>query len=300
MEEGATAEHGVAQNHGLGVGMSLAAGVCVAGVAALVKWCAEQGVPILEILFFRSLFAFLPVLIFISRSRGWSNLRTARPLGHLLRSSIGIAGSICAFFAVTYLPLTEAAGLSFTAPLFMTALSALILREAVGAHRWVAAALGFMGVLIITSPDLSDLNLRGVLWGLAGALGAAGAMICIRHIGRSERSSTIVFYFTLLGLIVGGASLPFAWKTPEPEVLLALVFAGILGGLGQLFLTGAIRRAPVGVIAPFEYAQLIWSGLISFLVWSVIPSWTAVLGSAVIAACGGYILMRVRNGASPP
>lgn len=280
--------------------MSLAAGVCVAGVAALVKWCAEQGVPILEILFFRSLFALLPVLIFIGGSKGWSNLRTARPVGHLLRASIGISGSICAFLAVTRLPLTEAAGLSFTAPLFMTALSAVVLREQVAAHRWAAAALGFLGVLIITGPDLSGLNLAGVLWGLAGALGAAGAMICIRHIGRSERSSTIVFYFTLLGLVVGAASLPFSWKAPEPEVLIALGFAGVLGGLGQLFLTGAIRRAPVGVIAPFEYAQLIWSGLISFLVWSVMPSWSAIVGSAMIAACGGYILMRVRNGASPP
>lgn len=298
IEGGATAEGGAVQNHKLGVVMALAAGVCVAGVAALVKWTAGQGVPILEILFYRSLFAFVPVGIYVWRTDGWGNLRTARPMGHLVRSSVGIAGSICAFAAVAALPLTNAAGLSFTAPLFMTALSAILLREAVGAHRWVAAGLGFVGVLVMTSPDLGGLNLRGTLLALGGALGAAGAMIAIRTIGRTERSSTIVFYFTVLGLVVGGVGMAFGYQALTLETAIALVLAGLLGGTGQLLLTGAIRRAPVGVIAPFEYTQLIWSAVISYLVWEHAPGPMVILGSLIIAVCGGYILMRERrNGA---
>ena len=120
-------------------------------------------------------------------------------------------------------------------------------------------------------------------------------MIAIRSIGRTERSSTIVFYFTLLGLVVGGASLFFEWRAPTGPVLAALVAAGLLGGVGQLLLTGAIRRAPIAVVAPFEYTQLIWSALISFLVWDLAPTLTTLAGSAVIAVCGGYILMRERR-----
>jgi len=171
-------------------------------------------------------------------------------------------------------------------------LSAILLRETVAKHRWAVLAFGFVGVLIMVAPDLSMLNLRGTVLGLCGALGAAGAMIAIRTIGRTERSSTIVFYFTILGLAVGGISLLFNWRPLSQETLFALAVTGLLGGVGQLLLTGAIRRAPIGVVAPFEYAQLIWAAVISFIVWQVPPSVTALLGSALIAACGGYILMR--------
>jgi hypothetical protein len=112
--------------------------------------------------------------------------------------------AILTFSAVAVLPLADATGLSFTAPLFMTGLSALVLRERVGAHRWTAVILGFAGVAIMTAPSLGDLNLRGALLGLIGALGAAGAMIAIREMSPTERSSTIVFYFTVLGGPGGG------------------------------------------------------------------------------------------------
>lgn len=279
-------------DHGRSVVMALAAAACVAGVAALVKWTAARGVPVMEILFFRNLFAFLPLAVWLSCTGGWGALRTARPLGHLARSAIGIGGTICAFSAVAVLPLAEATGLSFTAPLFMAALSALVLGERVGWHRWAAVAVGFAGVVVMTGPSLAAISPRGALLALGGALGAAGAMIAIRKIGCTERSSTIVFYFTLLGVLVGGISLLFEWRTPDAQSVAALAAAGMLGGVGQLLMTGAVRRARLAVIAPFDYSQLIWAGGIGFLIWDEAPGPRTLAGSAIIAGCGLYVLLR--------
>src|SRR5688572_576704 len=116
---------------------------CMAGLSALVKWCGDRGVPVFEIIFFRNAFAFVPLGLYIWRTTGFEVLRTKRPLGHLLRSAVGLVGMVCGFSAVQHLPLTEATALQFASPLFMTALSALLLAERVGRHRWAAVIVGF-------------------------------------------------------------------------------------------------------------------------------------------------------------
>ena len=247
-----SANHSQAQNPGLGIALRVAAMFCMAGLAALVKWCSGKGVPVLEIIFFRNAFAFVPVLIYIWRTTGFGVLKTRRPLGHLMRSSVGLVAMIFGFTAVSLLPLTQSTAISFSSPLFMTALSALILHEPVGRHRWAAVAVGFIGVVIMVHPDPSRFAGVGVIFGLISALGAAGAMIAIREIGATEPGPTIVFYFTLAGVVVGLASLPFGWVMPDIQTLMLLICGGLLGGVGQLLLTEALRRASVAVIAPFD------------------------------------------------
>jgi drug/metabolite transporter (DMT)-like permease len=264
----------------------------MAVLAAIVKACAERGVPVLEIIFFRNAFAFIPVLLYVWRTTGLGVLRTRRPGAHLTRSAVGLTGMICGFTAVSLLPLTQSTAISFSAPLFMTALSAVILKEPVGSHRWMAVAVGFVGVLIMVHPDPSQFAGVGVLFALAAAVGSAGAMITIREISRTEPGPTIVFYFTLAGAVVGLASLPFGWVMPDPGVLALLVAAGLIGGTGQLLLTEAIRRAPVAVVAPFDYTQLVWAGLIGFMVWGETPQVLTMAGAMVVAASSTYILWR--------
>jgi drug/metabolite transporter (DMT)-like permease len=264
----------------------------MAMLAAIVKACAERGVPVLEIIFFRNAFAFIPVMLYIWRTSGFGVLRTRRPGAHLTRSAVGLTGMICGFTAVSLLPLTQSTAISFSAPLFMVALSALILKEPVGLHRWAAVAVGFVGVLIMVHPDPRHFVGVGVLFAIAAAVGSAGAMIAIREISRTEPGPTIVFYFTLAGTAVGLASLPFGWVMPSPGVLALLVAAGLIGGTGQLLLTEAIRRAPVAVVAPFDYTQLVWAGLIGFLVWGETPAILTLIGAMVVAASSTYILWR--------
>jgi drug/metabolite transporter (DMT)-like permease len=199
---------------------------------------------------------------------------------------------ICGFTAVSLLPLTQSTAISFSAPLFMVALSALILKEPVSLQRWLAVAVGFLGVLIMVHPDPKQFVGVGVLFAIAAAIGAAGANIAIREISRTEPGPTIVFYFTLAGAAVGLASLPFGWVMPSPGVLGLLVAAGLIGGTGQLLLTEAIRRAPVAVVAPFDYTQLVWAGLIGFLVWGETPAMLTLIGAMVVATSSTYILWR--------
>jgi len=261
-------------------------------MSALVKWCGAQGVPVFQMIFFRNAFAFVPLGLYIWRTTGWRVLITRRPLGHLARASVGLIGMGCSFSALQYLPLTAATAFGFAAPLFMTALSAPILKEKVGPHRWAAVVVGFLGVLIMIRPDPGKMNLMGSSFALCGAMAAAGAMVTIREIGKTERGATIVFYFTLGGVVMGLASLPFGWVMPSPQILGLLVVMGLIGGVGQLLMTEALRVAPVGVVAPFDYIQLLWASLIGFGIWDEIPEALTLTGAVVVAASGGYILWR--------
>jgi drug/metabolite transporter (DMT)-like permease len=287
------------QHAGRGIAFRVGAMVCMAALSALVKWCGARGVPVMQIIFFRNAFAFIPLGLYIWRTSGFSVLYTSRPLGHLARATIGLSAMVCSFTAVQFLPLTSATAFTFASPLFMTALAALILREKVGVHRWSAVAVGFIGVLIMLRPGAGGASLGGAgkaLIGsglaLAGAAGAAGAMITVREIGRTERGPTIVFYFTLGGAMLGLVCLPFVWVTPDAATLGLLVVMGLIGGVGQMLLTEALRVAPVGVVAPFDYTQLIWASVIGYFVWGETPGVPTLVGAAIVAASGIYILYR--------
>ncbi|WP_333587324.1 DMT family transporter [Phenylobacterium sp.] len=281
-----------AARNGLGILLRMGAMACMAGLFALVKVASERGVPVFETLFFRNAFAFIPIAIYIARTSGFGVLRTTRPGAHLTRALVGLTGMVGGFMAVSHLPLTEATALSFSAPLFMTALSVPLLKEQVGAHRWAAVAVGLAGVLIMIRPDPAHMASIGVIFALVGAVGSALAMVTIRQISLTEPGPRIVFYFTLAGMVAGLASLPFGWVMPDAETLALLVVMGFLGGVGQLLLTEAIRVAPVAVVAPFDYSQLIWASLIAFLVWGELPRGTTLIGAAIVAGSGVYILYR--------
>lgn len=293
--------HIPAERAALGIAYRVAAMACMACLTALVKWTGARGVPVFEIVFFRNAFAFVPLGLYIWRTSGWSVLRTRRPFGHLTRATVGLTSMVCGFAAVQYLPLTEAVAFQFASPLFMTAFSALLLGELVGRHRWGAVAVGFIGVLIMVRPEPGHMNLVGVSLALAGAVGAAGAMVAIRQIVDTEKGPTIVFYFTLAGTVVGLAGAAFHWVTPDPATLAFLILAGLVGGVGQLLLTQALTVAPVGVVAPFDYTQLIWATALGYLVWGELPHPATVAGALVVAASGLYILHReIRRFRAPP
>jgi drug/metabolite transporter (DMT)-like permease len=278
--------------HGLGIAYRMAAMACVACLSASVRWTGHRGIPVFEIVFFRNAFAFVPLGLYIWRTGGLSLLKTGRPLGHLHRAAVGLVGMVCSFFALQRLPLTEATAFTFAAPLFMTALSAVVLREFVGRHRWGAVVVGFIGVLIMVRPEPGHMNVAGVAFALTAALGSAMAMVQIRQIAVTEKGPTIVFYFTLAGAILGLTVSLFDWVTPDPLTLSVLIVGGLIGGVGQLFLTEAIRVAPVGVVAPFDYSQLIWATGLGYLIWGELPHTATLAGALVVAASGIYILHR--------
>lgn len=277
----------------LGIVLRVASMACMAAMYALVKMCGDRGVPVFEIIFFRNAFAFLPLGLYIWRTTGFEVLRTRRPIGHLMRSVVGLTGMLCGFSAVQHLPLTEATALQFASPLFMTAMSAVLLSEPVGRHRWAAVIVGFIGVMIMARPIPGQMNVIGVTYGLLSAVGVAGAMVAIRQIADTERGPTIVFYFTLAGTVLGlVGSWIGGWVVPGGATLALLIAAGVVGGIGQLLLTEALRAAPVGVVAPFDYTQLVWAALLGLLIWGELPHPATIVGSLIVAGSGVYILHR--------
>lgn len=293
--QGGTMDAGSAplkQNRLLGIGLRVGAATSFGFMAAMIKLGDEAGVSLAELAFYRFAFGLPPLLAWIAWTGNFGAWRTQRPLAHLLRGMLGLATMVVAFSALTYLPLAESATIGFVAPLFSVILSALILHERVGRHRWSAVALGFLGVLIVTRPGGTDLPPIGLALALSAAFGVAAVTITIRQIGRTESTPTIVLWFTLFSIAATGAFLPFYGEAHDARTWAILVALGLFGGLGQLFLTSSLRFAPVPVVVPFDYTQLLWAVLLGWMIWDTHPPATTWFGAAVIVASGLYTLFR--------
>lgn len=280
------------QNRLLGIGLRIGAATSFGFMAAMIKLGHEAGVHLAELAFYRFAFGLPPLLAWIAWTSNFGAWRTTRPLAHLLRGALGLSTMVVAFSALLYLPLAEAATIGFVAPLFSVMLSALILGEPVGRYRWSAVAIGFIGVLIVMRPSGSELPPLGLALALLAAFGTAAVTITIRQIGRTESTPTIVLWFTLFAMTVTGLFLPFFGQWHDARTWAILIALGLFGGLGQLFLTSALRFAPVAVVVPFDYTQLLWAVLLGWAIWETHPPVTTWLGAAVIVASGLYTVYR--------
>jgi drug/metabolite transporter (DMT)-like permease len=280
------------QNRLLGIGLRVGAATSFAFMGASIKLSAQHGVSLPEIAFYRFAFGLPPLLIWIALTGSFGAWRTARPLAHLWRGTLGLSTMVVAFTAVTLLPLAEATTLSFIAPLFSVALSAFFLAEQVGRHRWTAVAVGLIGVLVVMQPGGSHLDPLGLALAVLAALGVAGVTITLRQIGKTERTPTIVLWFTCLSMLGTGVFLPWYGQAHDGETWAILVGLGLAGGIGQLFLTSSLRFAPVPVVVPFDYMQLLWAVLLGWLLWDTHPAATTWLGAAIIVGSGLYTLYR--------
>lgn len=282
----------VAQNRLLGIALRVGAATSFGFMAAMIKLGDEAGVSLPELAFYRFAFGLPPLLAWMAWTGNFGAWRTQRPLAHLLRGALGLSTMVVAFSALTYLPLAEAATIGFVAPLFSVMLSALILREPVGRHRWSAVALGLIGVLIVMQPGGASLPPIGLGLALLAAFGVAGVTITIRQIGRTESTPTTVLWFTCFAIVVTGAFLPHYGALHDGPTWAILISLGLFGGIGQLFLTSSLRFAPVPVVVPFDYAQLLWAVLLGWALWDTRPPATTWIGAAVIVASGLYTLYR--------
>ncbi len=278
------------ENAPLGIMMMLVSVFIFSILNLLVKLTAER-YPLAEVTFFRNLLALVPVGIAVAMSGGLVSLRTQLPLGHLWRSVIGLTAMSLMFWSFHLLPLGTAIAFNFTSPLFLTALSVPLLGERVGLFRWMAVAVGFGGTLIMLRPT-GDVFEMGTLVALGAAVCQSLAMVTIRQLSRTEPPTTIVFYFTLITTLLCALAQPFVWVTPRGWDWLLLAGCGLTGGVAQLFMTRAYAMAPAAVVAPFNYAALLFALLFGWMFWDEIPDAWTLVGAAVVAASGLYILHR--------
>lgn len=287
-----------------GILLKLASALMFALMSALVRWVSEA-VPVGEVVFFRGAFAIVPVVaIYAWQGKLTTAVRTNRPMGHVTRGVIGIAGMFFMFAALARLPLAEVTAIGFAAPLITVALAALILHERVRVYRWSAVGIGFVGVMVMLSPHLNLAQMAsthgpeaaaGALLAISAALTSAASTIQTRRLTGSETNSAIVFYFSVISAIGGLLSWPFGWTAPSLPVLGALVAIGMLGGIGHLLMTESFRLAPASVVAPFDYTSILWTMILGYAMFGEIPAPVVFVGAAIVTAAGLFVIWRERQ-----
>ncbi len=281
----------------LGIGLKVASTLAFTSMATLIK-LASSRYPVGELVFFRSSFALIPVLLWAgARGRLPASFYTTRIAGHIGRSVAGTAAMFCGFTALSMLPIADATAIGYAAPLITVVLAVFLLHETVRLFRWSAVIVGFVGVLVILSDYVVDTpgrqtNLLGAAFSLAGAVGAAYAQIQVRVLTRYEGAATIVIYFSIFGALAALVSLPFGWVMPSPADTLVLVTAGIFGGIGQVLLTQSFRFGEASTVAPFDYTSMLWALAFSLAIFGTWPSAIVLAGSAVVIGAGLFVIYR--------
>jgi drug/metabolite transporter (DMT)-like permease len=277
----------------LAIALRLLGAVALTIMFVLVKLLHARGVTLFESLFYRQAFALPLVIGWVAVGPGFASVRTDRPGAHLWRAVLGMSGMALNFLTFSLLPIAEATVILFTVPIFATILSALVLKEPVGIHRWAAVALGFAGALIVVGPSGGrSLPSDGLAVGLLAALIVSAISITVRQIGKTEKALTTVFWFTILSTIPFALLMPFLGKAHDPQTFALLALLGLSGGIAQLAMTASLRLAPVSVVLPIDYSGLLWAALAGWIVFATVPAHQLWLGAPLIIASGLYIIFR--------
>ena len=272
-------------------------------MSVLVRYLGER-YPVGQIVFFRSLFALLPVVIIYAWRRELATaVRTTRLLGHAGRGAISIGGMFLNFSSLARLPLVDATAIQFAAPFITVAMSAVVLKERVRAYRWTAVIVGFFGILVMLAPyfepsqhtAITAATTLGLGFAIAGAFCNAGAVIQTRRLTETEATSSIVFYFSIICALAGLATWPLGWVKPTWIEFAALVTTGLCGGLAHILLTESYRWAPASLIAPFDYTSMLWAFVLGYLVFGEVPTAFVFLGALIIAGAGLFVIWRERR-----
>lgn len=282
-----------------GIGFVIAAVFALSLQDALAKLLGEQ-FAVVQILAFRGLSGV--VLTVVAVLAGAAALRVPRGLRLFVGLRILFAGAaaVALYTGLRTVPLAEATVLLLTAPLFITGLAALLLRERVGWRRWLAVLAGFVGSGIVLWPDDMKIEL-GALIILGGAVCWSLAAILTRRIGSGVTVWTQLFYLNLAFLLCCGAALPWSWQTPGLESTALLLLLGAIGFLSQFAIIHGYRCASPAAVAPFEYTALLWAALLGYLVWGEIPASNVWGGALLIAGAGLYVAHReARQGRRRP
>jgi drug/metabolite transporter (DMT)-like permease len=245
-----------------------------------------------EIALFRNLFALVVVLPWFYRY-GIAPLRTQRFGLHVLRALFNIVAMLAFFYAVSVAPLSEVTALGFSSPIFATVLAALVLGEVVRPRRWAAIAIGFVGALIILRPGFASIGL-GQMLALLSALAWSCALMVIKTLGRTDSSATIISYMGLLMVPLSLGPALLVWQWPAAHEWGWLLAIGVLGGLGQLCVTEALRQADTAVVMPIDFFKLIWVALIAYLAFAEHLDLYTWIGGGVIFASAISLVYRDR------
>jgi drug/metabolite transporter (DMT)-like permease len=284
-------QNSVEQDTMKAIGM-MSLGVCFLSAMDLALKQLVEHYPSMQVVFLRCITS-APLLATWILIRNRRAFRVKYPKDHLLRAVIGLIMLYAIGESFRELQLSDAYAIFFAAPLLITILSGPILGEKAGPYRLAAAAVGFVGVLIVLQPGMnSQLISYGSVMALVCVVAYSFMALLLRHMGHHDSTVAIAFWFiSLVGM--GALALSILnWKPMQWEHWPWLALLGITGTFGQLMLTGAFKRASVAVIAPLDYTHMIWAVIYGYIFWGHLPGMTTWIGTAVIVGSGLYIILR--------
>ena len=273
-----------------GIALRLASGLLFAGMYISVKAVSEV-VPLGEIVFFRSFFALIPLVVFLwFRSEFPQGLGTKRPLGHIMRSGFGTLALFGYFATLAQLNLAETVLIFQISPVFLAIIAVVALGERLTIWRIGGLTPGLMGVVVLVWPDLGvgadQSRLLGYGLGIASALLTAIAMTMVRSLNQTESPGAIAFYFALTSTLAGLLTLGWGWVWPSPETLALLILAGLFGGFAHIAMTLAFKYAEASRLAAFEYVALLWPLLADLLIFRASLSSAFWIAAPIILIAG--------------
>ena len=266
------------------------AGAVFAGSSAASKWLVAT-YPLGEVLFSRTVIGLLACSVFILPTTGLAVFRTRRPGAHVIRGVSQTCSQSLLLLAFSLMPLASATAINFSSPLFATLASAIFLKEAVGPARATALIVGFLGVLIVTSPGAETFQI-GALFALANAVLFGTVTAGVRGMTATESAATLTMYQLVLLSCAYALTLPFAFVMPTWGDALLMTLNGVGNGLAQYWWTRAIHMAPTAAIVPFNYLSLVWAVILGFAIWGDVPTFSLLIGSAIVVGSGLFLLWR--------
>jgi drug/metabolite transporter (DMT)-like permease len=280
----------------------------------LVKWLATGPTggtvyTVGQIAFTRYFIGLLMMLVMAAGTgEGLRGLRTRRIGGHLIRSCCNLFTMISFYLALKLIPLPNTICIGLASPIFVAILSIPMLGEQVGIRRWSAVAIGFIGIILIANPTTQGINLQslgdlfvnpgaaGAQWGTILALLSAAAwaatQVSSRQLSSSEPSHRILFYYSLVVVVVLGVAMPFYWITPSWHDALLFLAIGLMGTAGQFCLNQAFRYGEASLISPLDYTSLLWATAIGWIFWGDVLTWRMILGGIIVVGSCIYINRR--------
>ena len=264
--------------------------VCAFSIMDLiVKW--SDNYPLGQVIFFRGFFGLVFYYFIIPKKRIKDFYFTKRPLLHLSRCFFGLAALLSIFTALRNLPLATVVSITFAAPIFTTIFSIFFLSEKVGYFRWLAVIVGFIGILIISEPGFSSLNIY-YIFPVIFVLGMSYVAISIRQLSSTEPVWLISLFFSAVITIAGIFTIPFGWLMPSFIDLILLSMIGFFGGVANLWLSQSYKFSEVSLVTPLKYLALVFAIGFGYLIWQEIPSSKTLIGAALVITSSIIIFRR--------
>lgn len=276
-----------------GIGLIFLSACLFPVMDAIAKHLGEQ-YPIAQVVWARYVFHVLVVSGLLLRTRVVHFAKTRRLGLQLLRAALLMGATVLFFTALKFVPLANAIAINFTAPFLVVALSFPLLGERVGRHRWIAATVGLLAVLVIIRPGFDDFRWASLLV-LCSAACYAIYQIVTRRIAAFDHPYTTLLYTGVFGAVCFSVAAPFTWIDPSPRGWAFMVAIGTVGALSQYFLIRAFHHAPASLLAPFGYVQIVVGTAISYAWFGDRPDPWTIAGAAIIVACGLSLAFRERQ-----